>query len=89
MSDEVLNKEISMLPIISSAMIRLMSNFIEIKNKQFKISKFVVHALSETQKYFELFKTFINPANLSLHLEEINKHITEFNEILITDNHLI
>jgi hypothetical protein len=73
--------------ITTSALVRKLKNFIELKNKQFKKEKNAIEPLIKLQKYFGLFKLNFK-GSLSKKLEEFYQHICEFINNLENDNHL-
>jgi len=87
-SEKYFYKEITEMIVVSAAIMKKMKNFLEIKSKNFKINKFVVEPLTILQKYFGLFKHNIKSEEISTRIWEIYTTVTEFNDMLILDNHL-
>ena len=88
LNENQLFEEISEMMVVSVSILKKMKNFLEIKTKQFKINKFVVEPLTVLQRYFGLFKHNVKKEEISTRISEIHSTVTEFNDMLILENHL-
>jgi hypothetical protein len=86
-NEEICNEVYNILR-LTSAMIQKCKNFLEIKTKQFKITKESLLSLINLRKYYSTFVNNIKSEDLSKRIDEYYQLIQNFLDILTTDNHV-